>query len=195
MKRKLVTIVTVLLIAMMVTSSALAGNAIKLSNVDWKLGSLISKGFASGLGNTDWVLVLDGVGHAGVICTNHGSNDVPGQSFPHVVGRGITTLPGSDPLRKNGKSPYYVAAQSEYESVQYIPWDEGGCPNPNWTARIDFVFWDFAVINVYSPLDTNFATPVATYQYRCETTYTGPNSTPTTFDDGRVSCTQIYPTK
>ena len=195
MKRKLYTILTVLMIVMLTTSPVLARGAIKLSEVTFSLGSLISKGFASGLGSTDWVLVLDAEGHAGVICTNNGGNDVPGQSYPHVDGSGISTLPGSDPLRKNGKSPYAVTAKSEFETIQYIPWDEGGCPNSNWTAKIDFIYWDFATINVYDPLDTSFSAPVATYKYQCVTTYTGPNSTATTFDDGTVSCKQTYPTK
>ena len=195
MKRKLYTILTVLMIVMLTTSPVFARGAIKLGNVTFELGSLISNGFASGLGNTDWVLIMDAVGHAGVTCTNNGGNDVPGQSYPHVDGSGVTTLPGNDPLRKNGRSPYSVTAKSEFEETQYIPWDEGGCPNSNWTAHIDFVYWDSATINVYDPLDTSFSTSVATYEFQCVTTYTGPNTTATTFDDGTVSCTQTYPAK
>jgi len=195
MKRKLYTILAVLMIVMLSTSPAFARGAIKLSGSEFSLGSLISTGYASGLGSTDWVLVMDASGHAGVTCTNYGGNDVPGQSAPHVEGRGVQTLSGDDVLRKNGKSPYMVTAKSEYETSQYISWDEGGCPNSNWTARIDFIYWDAATINAYSPLDTSFSTPVATYKFACVTTYTGPNSTPSTFDDGTVSCTQTYPTK
>lgn len=61
--------------------------------------------------------------------------------------------------------------------------------------KIDFISWDPAVINVYDSLDTGFSIPVATYEYQCVTTFTGPNSTATTFDDGVVSCVQTYPTK
>jgi hypothetical protein len=183
------------MIVMLRTSPVFARGAIELSSVDFSPGSLISKGFASGLGSTDWVLVLDGVGHAGVICTNNCENDVPGQSFPHVVGSGIQTLSGNDALRKNGRSPYIVIAKSEYETARYIAWDEGGCPNSNWTARINFLYWDFATIKVYEPSDTSFSNPAATYEFQCVTTYTGPNSTPSTFDDGTVSCTQMYPAK
>jgi len=195
MKKKLYTILAVLMIVMLTASPVLARGAIKLSGSDFSLGSLISTGFASGLGSTDWVLVLDASGHAGVTCTNNGSNDVPGQSFPHVEGSGVSTLPGSDPLRKNGKSPYSVTAKSEYEETRYISWYDGGCPNSNWTAHIDFIYWDFATINVYDPTDTSFSNPVATYEFACVTTYTGPNSTASTFDDGTVSCTQTYPAK
>ena len=196
MKNKLYVILTVLMIVMLGTSPVFARGAVKLSGSEFSLGSLISRGFASGLGSTDWVLVLDGDGYAGVICTNNGTNDVPGQSFPHVVGSGIQTLSGNDALRKNGKSPYVVTAKSAYEETQYITWEEGGCPNSNWTARIEFIFWDSATINVYDPSDTGFSTPVATYEFACVTTYTGPNTTgDTTFDDGIVSCTQTYPTK
>lgn len=192
MTKKQITLLAILMIIILAVSPVSAGGAIKLSG-SFKLGSLISKGFATGLGNTDWVLVLDGVGHAGVVCTNKGENDVPGQSFPHVEGSGIQVLTGNDPLRKNGKSPYEVTAKSQYEETQYISWEEGGCPNSNWTARVDFIFWDSASITVYDPLDTGYLNPVATYKYECVTTYTGPNGTATTFDDGSVSCVKTYP--
>ena len=200
MKKKLYTILTVLMIVMLTTSPALARGAVKLSNITFELGSLISNGSASGLGNTDWVLVMDAVGHAGVTCTNNGGNDVPGQSYPHVDGSGVSTLPGNDPLRKNGRSPYSVTAKSEFEKTQYISWDEGGCPNSNWTAHIDFVYWDFATVYAfdpanYDPNNINYSLAEARYEFQCVTTYTGPNTTENTFDDGTVSCTQTYPAK
>jgi len=193
MKKNFLTLLSVLLVATILTSSVSAGGNVKLSSVRFSLGSLISKGFASGLGSTDWVLKLDGSGHASVICTNYGSNDVPGQSSPHVDGKGTQALPGDSQLRKNGKSPFSVTAKPDEEINPSLSWDAGGCPNPNWTARIDFVYWDFATIGVYYPSDTSFSNPVAIYKYQCVTTRTGPNSTPSTFDDGTVSCTQTFP--
>jgi len=195
MKKKLYIILTMLLIAMLTTTPVFARGAIKLSKISFDLGSLISTGYAGGLGNTDWVLVLDGTGHAGVICTNNGENDVPGQSSPHVEGRGVDIVNGNDPLKKNGKSPYEVIAKSGYEESQFISWEDGGCPNSNWTAKIDFVYWDTATINAYDPTDTDFLNPVATYEFECVTTRTGPNGTDSTFDDGTVSCVQTYPVK
>jgi hypothetical protein len=178
------------------TTPAGAGGGIKLSS-SFKLGSLIADGIATGLGKTDWVLKLDGVGHAAVICTNNGSNDVPGQSSPHVDGTGTQSLPGDSQLRKNGKSPFSVEALPDAEAnPTEFDWVAGGCPNSNWTARVDFVYWDYAKITVYSPLDTSFSSPVATYEYQCVTTRTGPAGDPdSTFDDGTVACTQTFPTK
>lgn len=192
MNKRLFSILAVLLIATLLTSTVYAGGAVKLSGVSFNLASLISKGFASGLGSTDWILELNASGHAGVICTNNGNNDVPGQSSPHVDGKGTQALPGSSQLRKNGRSPFNVEAKPDVEINPIISWSEGGCPNPNWTARVDFVYWDGATILVKDPITQAV---VATYKYACSTTKTGSNSTPSTFDDGTVSCTQTYPTK
>lgn len=188
MNKRLLSIVVMMLISTMVISPVSAGGAVKLSGVQFKLGSLIANGFASGLGSTDWILELNASGHAGVTCTNNGSNDVPGQSSPHVDGKGTQTLPGGSQITKNGKAPFNVTAKPEEELNPIISWDAGGCPNPNWTARIDFVYWDAATIFVKDPV--SLAT-VATYNYNCVTTRTAPNSTPSTFDDGIASCTLI----
>jgi len=207
MKKKLYIVLTILMIVMLTTSPALARGAIKLSSpsdsVDFTLGSLIADGTGSGLGNTDWVVVLNGSGHAGVICTNNGENDVPGQSFPHVVGSGVQVLFGDSHLRDNGKQQYEVVAKSEYEGpdAKTLTWYEGGCPNSNWTARIDFVYWDFATLYAfdpanYDPDNINYSLAEVRYEFQCVTTYTGPSGEPdNTFDDGFVSCKQTYPTK
>lgn len=189
MKKRLFTILTLALIIALSTSTVYAAG-FKLS-AGFKLGSLDASGFVSGLGHTDWVLMLNAQGHADVICTNPGGNDVPGQSSPHINAIGTDALPGNDPLRKNGKSPFEVTATPDFEINPAIAWDVAGCPSSNWTGKVDFVYWDFATINLYSPTDTTFSNPVATYKFTCVTTRTGPNSTPTTFDDGTVSCTQI----
>jgi hypothetical protein len=186
MNRKLYSILVVLLVTTIFTSTVSAGNAIKLS-ATFKLGSLVADGVATGLGKTDWVIELISDGHASVICTNNGSNDVPGQSSPHVDGMGTQSLPGNSQLRKNGKSPFSVTAKPEEETNVTILWNVGGCPNPNWTAKIDFVYWDRATIRVKDPL-TNAV--VSTYDYTCTTTRI-PQNDGYTFDDGIVSCTQI----
>ena len=187
MKRKLYTILTVLMIVMLTTSPALARGAIKLSSSDFALGSLIATGVATGLSNIDWRFEVNANGHASVICTNYGSNDVPGQSSPHVDGKGTQDVPHED-ITKNGKSSFTVIAKPEEEINTTIPWDAGGCPNPNWSARIDFVYWDSATVNVIDP-----ATPdviAATFKFSCVTTRI-PQNDGYTFDDGTVSCTRV----
>ena len=194
MRKKIIAVFHAFLATLLFTTSALAGGSVKITSAGFDLGSLITKGIASGLGSTDWILVLSASGHAAVTCTNNGSNDVPGQSSPHVDASGAQSLPGDSQLRKNGRTLFYVEAVPEAEvDPAAFDWQAGGCPNANWTARMDFVFWDFATIRVYSPLDTSFSNPVATYEYQCVTTRTGPNDTPSTFDDGTVSCWQTFP--
>ncbi len=185
MKRKIISVITALFATILITSTVFAG-AIKLSG-SFGLGSLIASGFASGLGNTDWILELQASGQASVICTNYGNNDVPGQSSPRINGKAAQALPGDSQLRKNGKSPFSITAKPEEEIDPVISWDAGGCPNPNWTARIDFVYWDTATIVVKDPITEEV---VATYNYSCTTTRV-PQNDGYTFDDGTVSCTLI----
>lgn len=175
---------TATLAAILIYSTVFAG-AIKLSG-SFKLGSLVATGYATGLGNTNWVIELNGDGHAGVTCTNYGSNDVPGQSSPKVNGKATGDLFG-DTLGKNGKSPFALTAKPDEELNAVIPWDEGGCPNPNWTAKIDFVYWDSANITVKDPITGDV---VASQNYICVTTRI-PQNDGYSFDDGTVSCTPV----
>lgn len=163
MNKRLFSILAVLLIATMVISPVSAGAAVKLSGVSFSLGSLIADGYASGLGNTDVTVVLDASGNAAITCTNYGGNDVPGQSSPKVYASGIDILPGNDPIRKNGRSLF----KSETVDPETVSWDVAGCPNPNWTGRIDFIFWTDATISVYS---TSTGALLTSKTYTCNTT-------------------------
>jgi hypothetical protein len=187
MKRsKILSVIIVFLVATLLASTVSAGGNVKVS-AGYSLGSLIADGLATGLGRTDWLLELQASGTASVICTNYGSNDVIGQSSPHVDGIGTQALPGDSQLRKNGKSPFTITAKPDEEINPIISWDAGGCPNPNWTARIDFVYWESATIQVRDP-DTGVV--VATYNYACTTTRI-PQDDGYTFDDGTVSCVPV----
>jgi hypothetical protein len=164
MNRKLFSIFGALLIAILVVSTASAGG-IKLSGVSFSLGSLISQGTISGIGNTDVTMVLDASGIPAVVCTNGGGNQVPGQSYPKVSAEGSQLLSGGNPLRKNGKSPFGVETQPPAP----LTWDQAGCPNSNWTAQISFVYWTNATISVY---DTVTQALLLTQNYVCTTTKT-----------------------
>lgn len=163
MNKRLFSVLAVLLIATMVISPVSAGAAVKLSGVQFSLGSLIASGYASGLGNTDVTVVLDGSGIPVITCTNYGGNDVPGQSYPKVTATGTQNLDGDDPLRKNGRSPFLT----ETDDPETIAWDKAGCPNSNWTGRIDFIFWTDAKLSVYS---TSTGALLTSKTYTCETT-------------------------
>jgi hypothetical protein len=163
MKKKFLSLLTVLVVSVLLVSSVSAGGAVKLSGVQFSLGSLIAEGFAAGLGNTDVTVVLDASGIPAITCTNYGGNDVPGQSYPKVSASGQQFLPGSDPRTKNGRSPF----RTETIDPVSLPWDVAGCPNSNWTARIDFIFWTDATISVY---DTATGALLASQSYVCTTT-------------------------
>jgi len=167
MKKKILSVLTVLLLTTMLVSPASARGNIKLAgganNVEWNLGSLIAKATLIGLGSQDVTVVLDASGIPAITCTNNGGNDVPGQSSPKIFASGEQDLLGNSPIRKNGKSPFNV----ETDDPETIPWDVAGCPNSNWTGRIDFIFWTNAMITV-----KNLATGEVLLQqkYTCVTT-------------------------
>ena len=187
MKKKLSTFLTVILTAMLMTSTVSAGG-VKIS-ANWGLSSLLANVTATGLGSSDYVFVLTATGFASATCTNQGGNAAPGQNYPHVDAVGQTLVPDGDtPVTKNGKAVFPIEAIPDEEIVQQIPWDVAGCPNSNWTAVVDFVYWQFATITAYNISSGAIA---AQYNYQCTTTRTGPNNTPSTFDDGTVSCTSI----
>jgi hypothetical protein len=163
MKKRIISLLSVLMVITLLTTPVSAGGNVKLSSVQFSLGSLIAKGFASGLGNTDVTVVLDGSGIPVITCTNKGSNDVPGQSYPKVSATGQQTLLGNDPLRKNGKAAFFT----ETDDPETLSWDVAGCPNANWTGHIDFIFWTYAKISVYS---TSTGDLLTSQDYTCTTT-------------------------
>jgi len=161
MKRKMISLITAIFAAILITSTVFAG-AIKLS-ASFRLGSLIAEGTIKGLGNEDVRVFLEASGLPVVTCTNKGGNQAPGQNPPKVSASGDTLLFGYDLTRKNGKSPYGVETNDPVvvDAIEY------GCPNANWTATIDFVYWTDATINVYD-LYTNEL--LFTQDYTCDTT-------------------------
>jgi hypothetical protein len=162
MNRKFSTILTFLLLLALSTSTVGAAGAIKLSG-GFRLGSLIFDGSMTGLGGyRDGVTVtLVGSGIPVVTCTNQGGNQAPGQNPPKVTANGTDYI-GPQDITKKGKAPVGV------ETVDpVITGIQGGCPNDNWTATIDFVFWTNATITV-----TNNTSGVVefTQNYNCVTT-------------------------
>jgi hypothetical protein len=163
MKKNLFTLLSVLLMATLLTSPVSAGPGIKFSgganSVQWTLGSLIAQGDLI-VGNTNVKVILEASGEPAVTCTNSGHNPAPGQNPPNISATGAQTL---QERTKNGKSPFDVEASPP----ETLPGSQGGCPNDNWTAHIDFVFWNHAQITV-----TNLAgdTIFLVQGYACRTT-------------------------
>ena len=171
MKKKLLPLLSVLLIVILMATPVSAGGAVKLSSVNFSLGSLIANGTLTGLGRTDVTVVLDASGIPAITCSNQGGNAVPGQSSPRVSASGNQLLDGDSSIRKNGKSPFGV----ETDDPETIPWNQAGCPNANWTGHIDFIFWTDATITV---LDAGTQALLLKRDYKCTTTLTSVSCVP-----------------
>ena len=176
MKKRILPLLSVLLILTLMVSPVSAGRGIGFSSVQFSLGSLIADGFVTGLGKTDVTVVLDATGErAEISCINNGGAIVPGQSSPKLEAVGIDNLAGNDASRKNGKAPF------DTETSDFIRWDAAGCPNSNWAGRIDFVFWTAATLTVHLGYNSPDGAILATQDYTCVTTR-NPDS---------VSCTPV----
>ncbi|HUG33348.1 MAG TPA: hypothetical protein VMJ90_01160 [Anaerolineales bacterium] len=163
MTRKLFSFVAVLLAMVLTTSTAAAGGNVKLSGIQFSLSSLVASGFASGLGNTDVTVVLDAAGIPDVTCTNSGSNQAPGQNPSRVSALGAQYLIHEN-YTKNGRSPFSVETE---EPQPGLTAKQLGCPNNNWTASIDFVYWTEATLSVF---DTATGALLSQQNYTCVTT-------------------------
>lgn len=159
---------------MLTTSTVAAGGNVKLSGIQFSLSSLVASGFASGLGNTDVTVVLDAAGIPAVTCTNLGGNQAAGQNPPKVSISGAQYLIHQN-YTKNGRSPFDVETE---EPQPGLTAEQLGCPNNNWSATIDFVFWTEATISVYSTA-TNAL--LAQQKYTCVTAR----------DPASVNCTPL----
>jgi hypothetical protein len=163
MKKKVVSIFCALVASILLTTTAWAGTAVKLSSVTFSLGSLIADGKLSGLGKTDVTVKLDAIGTPDITCINFGGNTVPGQSSPKISASGEQALLGNDPVRKNGSSRFGV----ETQDPDYLPWDVAGCPSANWIGHIDFIRWTNATISIN---DTASGILLLKKDYTCTTT-------------------------
>ena len=148
MKKKLLSLLSVLLMTTLFVSPVSAGRGIGLSSVTFSLGSLIANGTLVRLGPTDVTVVLDAIGIPAITCTNNGENDVPGQSYPRILASGSQFIDG-DSVSKNGKAPF----STETVDPETLPWDVAGCPSANWTGRIDRILWTDATITVKDSLE------------------------------------------
>jgi hypothetical protein len=176
MKKRILSVLSVLMVLALLTSPVSAGRGIGFSSVTFSLGSLIADGYVTGLGKTDVTIVLDATGErAEVSCINNGGTVVPGQSSPKITAVGIDNLAGNDASRKNGKAPF------DTETSDFLPWYLAGCPNSNWVGRIDFAFWTEATLTVHLGYNNPNGDILASQDYTCVTTR----------DPDSVSCTPI----
>ena len=174
MNKKLFSILAVFLLSALIASTASAGGAVKLSGAIFSLGSLSATGTLTGLGgyNQGVTAELAARGIPVVTCTNQNGNQAPGQNPPQLSVNAEQFV-GPQDIAQKGTAPMNVTAEPGP-----ITGTQGGCPNDNWTAQIDFVFWTNATISVHDPTTGAL---LLQQEYTCTTTR-NPDS---------ISCTAI----
>lgn len=174
MKRKILSIFTILLVATMITSTASAGGNVGLSGAQFFLGSITAMAKITGLGGySDGVTAyLSASGTPVVTCTNQGGNQASGQNPTKVSADGIQEIPFTL-ITKKGTAPLDVTAEPDLISGK-----QGGCPNNNWKAEVEFVYWTNATISI---VDNVSGAVLFEQHYTCITTR-NPDS---------VSCTPV----
>lgn len=179
MKKRILSLLTVLLVAMILTSTVGAGGNVGFSKVQFSLGSLDVTGTLTGLGGyTDGVTVdLTAMGNPVVTCTSRGGNEAPGQNPSQVSANGTQII---TEIFKNGTAPVEVKAVPGSISAK-----QGGCPNKNWTAEIVSVLWTDAVINVYDSQYYPNGGLLLTQVYKCD---------PSQQTETTVTCTLVSET-
>jgi hypothetical protein len=161
MKKRILSILTVLLVAMILTSTVSAGGNVGLSRVQFSLGSLIATGTFTGLGGykqgVNVELAASGI--PVVTCTSQGGNQSPGQNPANISADGDQFI-GPQAITKKGTAPMDVTAKPGP-----ITGTQGGCPNDNWTAEITNVLWTNATMSVY---DTATEILLLVRNYTCD---------------------------
>jgi hypothetical protein len=95
----------------------------------------------AGLGNEDVVITIAATGLIDTTCISPGGNEAPGQNrIPFATS--VTTVVRSSQI-KNGNVTACATTPGPTVSAK-----EAGCPNKNWTARIDDVEFESATITV-----------------------------------------------
>ena len=171
MKKKILSILTVLILVTLLTSTASAGGNVGLRSANFTLGSLVATGTFTGLGGYKQGVNVElaASGDPLVTCTNQGGNESPGQNPSKVTAVGDQYI-GPQLITQKGTAPMDVTAEAGP-----ITGLEAGCPSENWSAQIDFVFWTDATISVF---DVKTGVLLLQREFACTTTLTSVTCTP-----------------
>ena len=114
--------------------------------------SLSASGELAGLGNGDVLVTLTAQADVTATCTNQGGNQAPGQNPAPITVSGSQAIPAGE--IKNGTTPFSVETVAPNPIIAGAP----GCPNTNWTERIEDLAFTSAVITVEQPPGTTVLT-------------------------------------
>ena len=140
MKKKLYLLLVTLLVTMLAISPVYAGGVSGRIG----LGSITFTGSAYGFSRDAVTITLFATGIPVVTCHGPGSNKlVPGQNpVPVQAETSANIAPTFD---ENGKFAIQLEAQP---NIQGFTGKQLGCPNNNWTATVDFVYWNYVKLTV-----------------------------------------------
>ena len=144
--------------------SGSGGGSLVTQIVDPSTGALPvnATGIAQGIGSEVYNLRLTATGDPLVSCTNQGGNQAPGQN-PAVTVLDDSAV-GGDPSNRNGKYEFDVANAIDPLAIVSAT----ACPNDNWTARLDFIFWT----EVWLELENSEGFVTDEIHFDCTTTLT-----------------------
>ena len=107
------------------------------------LGTTLRTCFSlAGLGNQDVTIIVSATGMISTTCTNPGGNVAPGQNRTPFRETTQVTIPSTQV--KNGNVSVCLTTQTPPTPSAV----EAGCPNPNWSTRINSVDFETATVTV-----------------------------------------------
>ena len=107
------------------------------------LGTTLRTCFSlAGLGNQDVTIIVSATGLISTTCTNPGGNVAPGQNKTPFRETTQVTIPSTQ--IKNGNVSVCLTTNTPPTPSA----TEAGCPNPNWSTRINSVDFSTATVTV-----------------------------------------------
>ena len=166
MKKKLYLLLVTWLVAMVAISPVYAGGVSGRIG----LGSITFTGSAYGFSREAVTITLYAEGIPAVTCRNDSGKVVPGQNPVPVTGAASASYDLT--ADENGKFDINLEAEP---AITGMSAKKLGCPNNNWTASVDFVYWNYVKLTV---------TEISTGEVRWEKE----SSCTTTRNPDRISC-------
>jgi len=139
MKKKLNSFLVAMLIAIFAISPVYAGGVSGKVGI----GSITFEGYAYGFSRDAVTITLFGTGIPAITCHGPNGKVVPGQNPVPVQGE--TSASYTPTFDENGKFAIKLEAQP---NIQGFTAKQLGCPNNNWNATVDFVYWNYVKLTV-----------------------------------------------